>query len=173
MPAPFTSLVVLPCDYRKGWISSPPDVDLALVTSVEQAKYCWGRPSQFGIAGDFKAQDEPDLGPYDAIDINYERAVVPFDDKEWDCSHFRHAKATVAIANTQLDHLWSNQKLNVWKPRFQPFTGNKTMKPLYLMFQPEYKGGEVLPYYTRFKLKYTYKIRVFEIDRPQMEKTKL
>ena len=38
------------------------------------------------------------------------------------------------------------------------------------MFQPEYKGAEILPYYTRFKFKYTYKIRVFEIDRPQMEK---
>ena len=38
------------------------------------------------------------------------------------------------------------------------------------MFQPEYKGAEILPYYTRFKFKYTYKIRVYEIDRPQMEK---
>ena len=168
-----TSLAVLPCDYRKGWISSPPDVDLALVTKTDQSKYCWGRPtvSAADITNKiYKETFTPDLGCYDAIDINYERAVVPYDAEEWDCSHFRHPKATVAIANNQLDHIWSNQKLNIWKPRFQPFTGNKTMKPLYLMFQPEYKGTEILPYWTRFKLKYTYKIRVFEIDRPQMEK---
>ena len=166
-----TSLCVLPCDYRKGWISSASDVDLALVTATEEPKYCWGRPTLFANnGGQYKDEYIPDLGAYDAIDINYERAVVPFDDKEWNCSYFRHPKCTVAIANNQLNHIWSNQKLNIWKPRFQPFTGNKTMKPLYLMFQPEYKGAEILPYYTRFKFKYTYKIRVFEVDRLQMEK---
>ena len=102
--------------------------------------------------------------------MNYERAIVPFDDKECDCSHFRHAKATKALVENTSDHIWGKQVLNVWKPRFQPFTGNKIMKPLSLMFQPEYKGTEILPYYTRFKFKYQYKIRVYEIDRPQMEK---
>ena len=42
-----TSLCVLPCDYRKGWIRSPPDVDLALITQTDVPKYCWGRPTAF------------------------------------------------------------------------------------------------------------------------------
>ena len=71
---------------------------------------------------------------------------MPFDDKEWDCAQFRHPGATKAMVDNNLVHIWGKQKLNIWKPRFQPVTGNKTMKPLYLMFQPEYKGAEIFPY---------------------------
>ena len=35
-------LAVLPCDYRKGWISSPPDLHLLLRMTTKKALYCWG-----------------------------------------------------------------------------------------------------------------------------------
>ena len=114
------------------------------MTSTEgKQKYCWGRPGHIQDGASWKTGYEPDLGCYSAIAANFERAVVLFDAYEWDSSNFRHANATQAIVANTPDHLWSKLTLNMWKPRFQPFTGNKTMKPLYLMFQPEYKGANI------------------------------
>ena len=60
-------------------------------------------------------------------------------------------------------------------PKMAPFTGQKTIKPLYFCFDPAYNGDAVMPYTVLFKFHYSHTISVFRktpaVQMPDLEGT--
>ena len=60
-----------------------------------------------------------------------------------------------------------------WFYNKQPFSSEKSMRPLYIVFHPKFNGDQKSVIWAQYKIKYIYTIGLYHIDNNLMQKDKL
>ena len=167
-------LMTYPVDYRSGIVSTPPSSDEILFHATKNAaqgrpEFTWARKRLKIEPAGTEAQNVPYPSDVDDFEECFRRQEAPLSLKQWQCQHFRDIKTIQSLIRTERDALWAKQKNYPMRPRWQPFTGNKTMKPLYIRFDVARKGTDILPYWTYFKFRYKFKLKAYKYT-PQLER---
>ena len=69
-----------------------------------------------------------------------------------------------ALITTSRGGLWKKQVDYKMRPRWQAFTGNKSMKPLYIRFNIARRAADILPYWIYIKFRYIFRMKACKYD---------
>ena len=167
-------LLTYPVDYRSGIISTPPSSDEILYhatkqTAVQRPQFTTSRKRIKTEPAGSMAENVPWPSDMDEFEESFRRSDAPLDLKQWQFHNFRDMKTIQSLVRTERSALWTKQTDYPMRPRWQAFSGNKTMKPLYFRFDVARKGPDILPYWTYFKFRYRFKLKAYKYT-PQLER---
>ena len=167
-------LMTYPVDYRSGIVTTPPSSDEILYhatkdTAVGRPQFTWSRKRlKIDPTGSI-AQNIPYPSDMDEFEECFRRQDAPLSLKQWGMHNFRDIKTIQSLVRTERTALWTKNTDYPMRTRWQPFSGNKTMKPLYIRFDVARKGTDILPYWTYFKFRYKFKLKAYKYT-PQLER---
>ena len=168
-------LVTFPVDYRSGVITSPPSSDESMFQACMRLRgstddaYTYSR-KRIKLAGDVAVSQEcPFPSDQDDMESCFNQSLAPMSTEQWLGQKWRDMKTAQSLIRTDRQALWTKQEHYPLRPRHQAFTGNKTMKPLYIRFDVARKGKDILPYWTYFKFRYKFTLQVYKYT-PQLER---
>ena len=168
------SIVTYPVDYRNGMVTTPPSTDEMLFQCARKKKdkntFFTGSRKKVRLVDSLSVmQDCPFPSYQDGVEECFTAFDTPLSTEQWNSQLWRDMPTTQSLISTERTALWTKQTRQPLRPRWQPFTGNKTMKPLYIRFDIARKGADILPYWTYFKFRYKFRLKAFYYT-PQLER---